>query len=188
MTRLLRLAAAFWLLASGAAALAFPDLYVMRHLEHRGEGSHARLSEIGANSARRLAIGFPLPPPAAIYTATEQVSLDSAAWLAVELGVTPTLFDPAKPEALMARLATESGPVLVVASKDTAAALVARASGAAAPAIAEGTFGEIWAIAARDRAVTRRVLAGPRVAADQRSTSTKDWLDEGEVAERQSAK
>ncbi|WP_129790489.1 histidine phosphatase family protein [Sphingosinicella sp. CPCC 101087] len=194
---ILRILVSLLLLASGPAAVAaphFPDLYVMRHLEYRGTGSHARLSEAGANNARRLANAFGnLPPPAAIYTATEQVSLDSSAWLAVELGLYPKLFDPHKLDALMGELAREQGPVLVVASKDFAAEIIARASGKPAPEIAEDAFDQVWVISSRDRSVVERSLYDtPRqndpalgsVRRDDRAAPSPPWLDEGEVAER----
>jgi hypothetical protein len=185
---LLRTLVSLFLLAAGVAAVAappFPDLYVMRHLEYRGTGSHARLSEIGANNAQRLAEAFgTLPPPAAIYTATEQVSLDSSAWLAIGLRVNPKLFDPHELDELMADLARERGPVLVVASKDHAAAIVARASGRPAPEIAEDAFGEVWMISGRDRSVVKRRLYDPAASQSERGAPSAPWLDEGEVADR----
>jgi hypothetical protein len=153
---------ALFLLAGGSAAEAprYPDIYVMRHLEYRGTGSHARLSEIGANNARRLSTWFKTAPPKAIYTATEQVSLDTSAWLAIEIRVNPKLFDPNRLDALMAKLAGESGPVLVVASREHAAEIIARASGKPAPRISEDAFGEIWSISGRDRSVVKQSLYG----------------------------
>jgi hypothetical protein len=167
------------------AAPPLPDLYVMRHLEYRGEGSHARLSEIGANHAQRLAAAFGnLPPPVAIYTATEQVSLDSSAWLAIRLGVYPKLFDPKDIDALVAKLAQERGPVLVVASRDDAATIIARVSGGPAPQIAENAFGEVWLISGRDRSVTRRRLYDTTAGQGEKQAPIAPWQDDGEIADR----
>lgn len=193
---LLRALVAFVLLMNGVATVAapqLPDLYVMRHLEYRGEGSHARLTEVGANNARRLShYSFNTRPPVAIYTATEQVSLDSSAWLSIELRVNPKLFDPQKIDALMADLAQERGPVLVIASKDYASEIIARATGKPAPDIQEGAFGEIWVISGRDRSVVKRSFyetdANQSIPAPAnqsgRVAPTASWLDEGEIAER----
>ena len=195
---LLRTLIAFVLLVNGVATVAapqLPDLYVMRHLEYRGEGSHARLTEVGANNARRLShYAFNARPPVAIYTATEQVSLDTSAWLSIELRVNPKLFDPQKIDALLSDLAQERGPVLVIASKDYASEIIARATGKPAPVIPEDAFGEIWLISGRDRSVAKQSFYGPNAnqgkpASDPahqrgRVAPTASWLDEGEIAER----
>lgn len=165
MTVLRLLTALSFAAAFGSAAHAdpasaeAPSFYVMRHLENNdGVGHAARLSGEGAANAQLLAHWFTRHPPAAIYVSTTQLALDTAAPLAIELGIYPKLYDPKDSAALIEAVKEEARPVLIVGHRDTVPDIIERLGGEPPAPLQEGAFGDIWAIGATDQTVTRHRL------------------------------
>ena len=128
-----------------ARVIASPSIYVMRHLQ-KAEGADPALSAEGKADAERLVATLAADPPAAIFVSKTRRARETAAPLAAALGITPREYDPADPVALIAEVAKEPGPVLIVGHSNTVADLVGRLGGAAPPPLAETQFGDIWRI------------------------------------------
>jgi broad specificity phosphatase PhoE len=162
MSRLLSLL--FFLTAFAGSAVqaeAPPDYYLMRHLEGRGVGHDERLSEVGAMNAQRLAGWFKAEPPAAIYVSATQVSLDTSAWLATELGINPKLYDPQKLDALVETVSAERGPVLIVGHDNVIAQLLAKLTGSPSSPAADIAVGKVWIVTGAEKKLTVSDLYPP---------------------------
>lgn len=119
-----RALAALLLVAPAAIAGAFPQsVYVMRHLQ-RPPGQDPSLSPEGAANAQTLAGWFTANPPKAIYVSTTKRARETAAPLADRLGLAPKDYDPGDSKALVARVAEEQGPVLIVGHSNTVPEIV----------------------------------------------------------------
>lgn len=163
MTRLLSLLLFFLIAFADSAALAEgpPSYYLMRHLESRGVGHDERLSETGAMNAQRLAGRFKADPPGAIYVSATQVSLDTSAWLATELGINPKLYDPQELDAFVETLSAERTPVLIVGHDSVIAQLLAKLTGRPSPPAQDIAVGKVWVIKGAAKQVTTSDLYPP---------------------------
>jgi phosphohistidine phosphatase SixA len=125
---------------------AAPTYYVMRHLE-KADGPDPALSPTGGANAQRLAAWFKgRAKPQAIYVSTTRRARETAAPLAVRLGLTPKEYDPADTPALVARVRAEPGSVLVVGHSNTVPDIVAALGGTRPAPIADSEYGAVWAV------------------------------------------
>ena len=142
---------------AGRPAIASPGVYVMRHLQ-RADGPDPALSEEGRRNAARLADALAADPPQAIYVSTTRRARETAAPLAAALGLTVKEYDPADSAALVARVASEPGTVLIVGHSNTVPDIVERLGGIRPGPLAETEFGDIWHISGADKRVERKRL------------------------------
>jgi phosphohistidine phosphatase SixA len=131
---------------AAAAAPAEPAYYVMRHLE-KGEGSDPGLSVAGTANAQRLAGWFDgRAKPQEIYVSTTRRARETAAPLAVRLGLIPKEYNPADTAALVARVRAEPGSVLVVGHSNTVPDIVAGLGGTRPAPLAETDYRSVWMV------------------------------------------
>ena len=142
-------------------AFAQPTVYVMRHLE-KAEGNDPVLSPLGTRNAARLPAVLAATPPNVIYVSTTRRARETAAPLAVSLGVTPRTYDPRDTPALVARVRSETGPVLVVGHSNTVPEIVAALGGTRPADIPETRFGDIWRVDPDGRTTQIRIDAPRR--------------------------
>ncbi|HYJ53551.1 MAG TPA: phosphoglycerate mutase family protein [Allosphingosinicella sp.] len=139
-----------WLLAALAAivavpALAQPTAYVMRHLE-KAEGNDPALSTLGTRNAARLPALLGTALPSVIYVSTTRRARETAAPLAIALGLTPKTYDPRDTPALVARVRAETGTILIVGHSNTVPQIVEALGGTRPADIPETRFGDIWRV------------------------------------------
>jgi broad specificity phosphatase PhoE len=139
-----------WLIAALATlipvpALAQPTVYVMRHLE-KAEGNDPALSPAGTRNAARLPAVLGATPPNVVYVSTTRRARETAAPLAIALGLNPKAYDPRDTPALIARIRAETGTVLVVGHSNTVPEIVAALGGTRPADIPETQFGDIWRV------------------------------------------
>lgn len=132
--------------ATAGGSDAAPAYYVMRHLE-KGGGPDPALSATGAANAQRLAAWFKgRAKPRAIYVSTTRRARETAAPLALRLGLTPKEYNPADTPALVARVRAEPGPVLVVGHSNTVPDIIEALGGARPAPLADTDYGIVWMV------------------------------------------
>ena len=137
---------------------AAPNVYVMRHLQKADGGTDPALSEEGRANALRLVAQFAADPPRAIYVSKYLRARETAAPLAARLGLTPKVYDPANPAALIEAVAAERGTVLIVGHSNTVPDLVERLGGTRPAQLEETEYGDIFHVAGPDRKTSRTKL------------------------------
>jgi len=142
-----RLILALLLALVPAVARAAPaTVYVVRHL-HTPEGERdPDLTAEGRAAAAALPRAFRGRPLAAIYVSAFRRSAQTAAALAAERRIVPTLYDPADTPALVARVRAARGPVLVVGHSNTVPDIVQQLGGTRPAPLAHPDFGDMWTI------------------------------------------
>jgi broad specificity phosphatase PhoE len=141
--------------ATAAPVPAGPDYYVMRHLQKEA-GQDPALTAEGRANAERLAQVVGANPPAVIYVSTTRRARETAAPLAARLHIVPKDYDPADTPALIARVKAETGTVLIVGHSNTVPDIVEQLGGARPAALADGDFGDVWAVYRGGRTERRR--------------------------------
>ena len=141
---LLRLLAALLATLVAAPAVAAP-VYVLRHLE-RDAGKDPSLNAAGMRNAQILAAWFRRSPPKLIYVTSFKRAQETVLPLARRLGITPLIYDPAKPELMLAQVKARKGPVLIVGHSNTAPKIVEALGGPAGPDLADTDYGRIWIV------------------------------------------
>jgi broad specificity phosphatase PhoE len=121
----------------------------MRHLDtpEGGTDRDPSLTAEGASNAQQLAAWFRGKPLSAIYVSGFKRTRETAAPLAEARGITVKLYDPADTPALIARVRTEAGPVLVVGHSNTVPDIVEQLGGTRPAPLAHTDFGDIWTVA-----------------------------------------
>jgi broad specificity phosphatase PhoE len=132
---------------------AAPSWYVMRHLQ-KADGQDPALSAEGARNAERLASWFGEDRPAAIYVSTTRRARETAAPLAMKLGLAMKEYDPGDTPGLAARVKAETVTALIVGHSNTVPEIVAQLGGARPADLAETDFGDIFRVR-RDGTVER---------------------------------
>jgi pimeloyl-ACP methyl ester carboxylesterase/phosphohistidine phosphatase SixA len=135
------------------------QVYVMRHLPP-AEGTDPRLSSAGAQQAAALATQLQGAGVKAIYVTNTNRSRETAAPLAARLGLSPILYDPGRPDALVAALAAQPGNALVLGHSNTVPDIISRLGGAAPSAIGPSEFGVIWRVDGKS-GTKQFVVGGP---------------------------
>jgi broad specificity phosphatase PhoE len=147
------------LILIAAASLAQPafaadTVFVVRHMQ-KAEGTDPPLSAEGAANARALADMLARSGIEAIFATPTRRAMETAQPLAARLGLKVTPYDPAKPDALAAKVAGLSGAVLIVGHSNTVPDLVARVGGKEAVALTEQDYGTVFVVTHDDGKVSR---------------------------------
>ena len=134
-----------------------PVYYVMRHLNTPAGDRDPDLTEEGRRQAALLADWFGGERPAAIYVSSFKRAQQTAAPLALRLGLTPIVYDPADTPGLLARLRAGPWPVLVVGHSNTVPEIIAGLGGSAPAPLSHEDFGDIWRIGPHGETDRRRL-------------------------------
>ena len=140
------LAVALMTLALGAAAPVGTTFHVMRHLNTPAGERDPDLTPAGQANARALVTWFKGKPLTAILVSDFKRTRQTVAPLAVERGLTVQLYNPADTPALVARLRTMHGPVLIVGHSNTVPDIVQQLGGPRPADLTHDDFGDIWSI------------------------------------------
>jgi phosphohistidine phosphatase SixA len=157
--------AALLLLALSACAYIAPrqpasTFYVMRHLHTPAGATDPDLTEEGRRNAELLAGFFTANPPASIFVSNTKRAQQTAAPLAVRLGITPIVYDPADTAGLIGEVMKEPAPVLIVGHSNTVPDIVQALGGTRPDALTHADFGDVWTISGARRTVRRTRLGG----------------------------
>ena len=144
------------LLAAGApqAALGADTVFVVRHMQ-KAEGADPPLSTQGVANATALADMLAKSGIRAIFATPTRRAMETAQPLAAKLGLAVTPYDPAKPDALAAKVAAMPGAVLIVGHSNTVPDLVVRVGGKEAVALTEQDYGTVFVVTHEDGKVSR---------------------------------
>ena len=132
--------------ATTAATSEPPAFFVMRHLHTPAGERDLDLTEEGRRHADQLADMLGGEDISAIYVSDYKRTRQTAAPLAARLGLTPIVYDPADTPALVARVSSETGGVLVVGHSNTVPDIVEQLGGARPAALVHEDFGDVWRI------------------------------------------
>jgi len=147
MKMLIGLAALAAMLApSPTPAQEAPTRYVMRHLDTPKGERDPDLLPAGAARAKALVAWFEGKPLAAIFATPYRRTQQTAAPIAAARGLTVQTYDPADTDALIARVKTVAGPVLIVGHSNTVPDIVAALGGERPGDLAHEDFGDLWTI------------------------------------------
>lgn len=147
------------LVPAGACAQAggIRPVYVMRHLHTPAGERDPDLTAEGRRAAAALAGLFEGKPLSAIYISDFRRTRATVAPLAAWREIEPKIYDPADTPGLLARVATEKGPVLVVGHSNTVPDIVEGLGGARPTPLAHEDFGDVWTVAG-DKAGRERLV------------------------------
>lgn len=123
-----------------------PAYYLMRHLNVPPGDPDPSLLPEGQQAAAMLAQLLAQNPPRAIFVSTFRRTQETAAPLAAQLGLTPTIYDPADMAGLVAQVRAAPGPVLIVGHSNTVPDIVEQLGGQRPGPIGEGDFGDLWIV------------------------------------------
>ncbi|MBA3677509.1 MAG: histidine phosphatase family protein [Sphingosinicella sp.] len=137
-----------------------PSYYIMRHLNTIPGTSDPDLTAEGQKNAALLLEWFAGDPPRAIYVSNTKRAQQTAAPLAVALGITPKIYDPANTPALVQQVRSETGAVLVVGHSNTVPDIVEQLGGVRPAAIGHDQFGDIWHVAGLNGSTLKLSLSG----------------------------
>ena len=138
---------------------ASPDIFVMRHLNTPAGAKDPDLTSAGHSAAVQLVKWFKRDRPAVIYVSSTKRAQQTAAPLALKLGVTLKIYNPADTTALIAAVSGETRTVLIVGHSNTVPDIIQRLGGQPPAPLVHEDFGDIWKIDGPTRATTRSKIA-----------------------------
>ena len=139
-----RMALAIALLAP-CAAMAEPDMiYLVRHGEKASDGNDPSLTPQGRQRAQNIAAILRRAGIKAIFSSATVRTRDTAQPLSTSLSLPVQQYDAGKPEALVARVKTLQGAVLVVGHSNTLPELVRLFGGAPGPDIGDNEYDRLY--------------------------------------------
>jgi broad specificity phosphatase PhoE len=141
-------------------ALAAPSaIYLARHGEKApGGAKDPELTEIGQARARNIAAILGKAGVKAVFSTPLQRTRQTAAPLALAGGLEVQAYDPAAPGALVAKVKTLSGAVLVVGHSNTLTELVRLFGGVPGPDIADNEYDRLYQLIVDPNGGTTTVL------------------------------
>ena len=143
--RLLGTCALLLIVLAPAAAIAEPStIYLVRHGEKAAEGKDPDLTPQGAQRAQNIAAMLAKTGIAHIFSTPTNRTRQTAQPLAQARGLTVQLYDPKTPQALVAKVHTLSGPVLVVGHSNTLPELVRLFGGQPGADIADNEYDRVY--------------------------------------------
>lgn len=147
-------------LLAPCAALAEPSaIYLVRHAEKAAEGKDPDLTPQGRQRAQNIAAMLARTGVAHVFSTPTKRTRQSAQPLAQATGSAVQLYDPKRPQALVAQVKTLSRPVLVVGHSNTLSELVRLFGGEPGTDIADDEYDRLYQlIPGRDAAVTTVLL------------------------------
>lgn len=146
------------LLGAAPAAERRQTVHVMRHLDTPAGARDPDLNEQGQRRAEALSRWFRGKRLRAIYVTDYRRTRQTVAPLAARLKLTPKPYDPRYTPALIERVRSEKGPVLVVGHSNTVPDIVEGLGGTRPAPLAHPDFGDLWTV--RDGKTERTRLAG----------------------------
>jgi broad specificity phosphatase PhoE len=133
------------MLAPGGALAAPSAIYLVRHGEKAtGGAKDPELTEMGRVRARNIAAMLGKAGIKAVFSTPLQRTRQTAAPLALAGGLEVQAYDPAAPAALVAKVQSLSGAVLVVGHSNTLTELVRLFGGVAGPDIADNEYDRLY--------------------------------------------
>jgi len=154
--RLLGACALLLIVLAPAAAIAEPSMiYLVRHGEKTAEGKDPDLTPQGQQRAQNIATMLAKTGIAHIFSTATNRTRQTAQPLAQANGLTIQVYDPRTPQALVAKVKTLSGAVLVVGHSNTLPELVRLFGGQPGADIADNEYDRVYQlIPAAGRSVT----------------------------------
>jgi broad specificity phosphatase PhoE len=157
--RLLCATLATLILLPGLAAAEPSAIYLVRHAE-KAEGQDPALTPQGKGRARALAAILHRAGITAIFSTPTVRARQTAAPLAQRTGLTVQLYDPAAPKALVEKVHSLSGAVVVVGHSNTLPELVRLFGGAPGTDIADDEFDRLYQLLPGPDGQVRTILLG----------------------------
>ena len=142
------------------AALAAPSaIYLVRHGEKAAGGARdPELTEMGLARARTIAAILGKAGVKAVFSTPLQRTRQTAAPLALAGGLEVQTYDPQAPAALVAKVKTLSGAVLVVGHSNTLTELVRLFGGVPGPDIADNEYDRLYQLIVEPNSAVTTVL------------------------------
>jgi broad specificity phosphatase PhoE len=159
LPRLSGVCALFCALLAPAAVMAEPSMiYLVRHGEKAAVGKDPDLTLQGTQRAQNIATMLNKTGIAHVFSTPTNRTRQTAQPLAQARGLTVQLYDPAKPQALVAQVKTLAGPVLVVGHSNTLSELVRLFGGQPGAEIADNEYDRVYQLIPASNAVTTVVF------------------------------
>jgi broad specificity phosphatase PhoE len=145
------------------AALAEPTaIYLVRHGEKAAQGKDPDLTAQGQARAQNIATILQKTGITSIFSTPTARTMQTAQPLATHSNVTVQAYDPKAPKALVEKVKSLNGAVLVVGHSNTLAELVRLFGGAPGPEIADNEYDRLYQLnIAAGGAVTTVLLTSP---------------------------
>lgn len=141
------------------SALAEPTMiYLVRHGEKALEGKDPELAPQGQQRARNIAAMLGKANIAHIFSTNTRRTRQTAQPLAQQNGVQVQLYDPKTPQALVAKVKTLSGAVLVVGHSNTLPELVRLFGGQPGADVADNEYDRLYQLIPGPNAAVTTVL------------------------------
>ena len=131
-----------WSVANAKTA----TIYIIRHLDTPEGQQDPELTAKGQERAKMLVRWFRGKKLSAVYLTEFRRTRQTVAPLIATRGLTPKVYSPTDPAALLTRVRGESGPVLIVGHSNTVPELVERAGGERPKPLTHPDFGDIWTV------------------------------------------
>jgi broad specificity phosphatase PhoE len=143
--RLLGACALLLIVLAPAAAIAEPSMiYLVRHGEKAAEGKDPDLTPQGQQRAQNIATMLAKTGVVHIFSTDTSRARQTAQPLAQQNGLQVQLYDPRAPQALLAKLKSLSGAVLVVGHSNTLPELVRLFGGQPGTDIADNEYDRVY--------------------------------------------
>lgn len=133
-------------------------IYLVRHGEKAGTGQDPALTPQGRQRAHTIATILHRSGIQAIYSTPTARTLQTAQPLAQQLGLKVAHYDPATPKALVEKVKTLDGPVLVVGHSNTLPELVRLFGGAPGADIADDEYDRLYQLTPAPGSAVRTVV------------------------------
>ncbi|MGX4641169.1 SixA phosphatase family protein [Massilia sp. SYSU DXS3249] len=145
LARLSAITALLLTMLTPVSALAEPSMiYLVRHGEKAAEGKDPDLTPQGQERARNIATMLGKTNVAHIFSTPTNRTRQTAQPLAQQNGLPVELYDPRTPQALVAKVKTLKGAVLVVGHSNTLSELVRLFGGQAGAEIADNEYDRVY--------------------------------------------
>lgn len=145
MMKAAMLACAMVAMVGAMPASAADTVYVIRHMQ-KADGADPSLNAEGRAAAASLADLLAEKGITAIYATPTRRAMETAAPIAIRVGLSVTPYDPADPAALIKAATAANGRVLIIGHSNTVPELVALFGGDRPPAIGEEDFGTLYIV------------------------------------------
>jgi broad specificity phosphatase PhoE len=158
--RLLGAALATLILLPGLAAAEPSAIYLVRHGEKVAVGKDPELTQQGLTRARHIAAILHRAGITAIFSTPTARTQQTAAPLAQRTGVTVQLYDPLAPLALVEKVRSLTGAVVVIGHSNTLPELVRLFGGAPGADIADDEFDRLYQLLPAANGQVKTILLG----------------------------
>ena len=151
--------ALFLALLAPCSVFAEPSMiYLVRHGEKAAEGKDPDLTPQGQQRAQNIAAMLAKTGIAHVFSTPTNRTRQTAQPLAQASGLTVQLYDPKAPQALLAKVKTLTGPVLVVGHSNTLPELVRLFGGQPGSDIADNEYDRLYQLIPGPNAAVTTVL------------------------------